>query len=201
MILFRYTFLSLIALMICLPVAAQENESRTEKLFLNVTLGAQGLYFDGAGMKENDPGGSISLRAGWGFTELFTLYLSLNGAQMNGGGNPFVGDDYEWGALELGGRFNFRSGKKLVPFADAALRAVAVVREDIDLEYLGGGITLGGGASYYLTPAVALEVGLRLGWGGFNEVEQGTVMLALDPDDFGYAESRLSFGLVFYPFR
>ncbi len=198
---FRFTLLALVALALCLPGMAFGQASKTKKLFLNATLGAQGLYFDGSGLDENDPGGSISFRAGWGFTELFTLYLSLNGAQMNGGGNPFVEDDYEWGALELGGRFNFRSGKALVPFADVALRAVAVVREDIDLEYLGGGITLGGGAAYYLTPSVALEVGLRLGWGGFNEVERGTVMLDIDPDDFGYAESRLSFGLVFYPLR
>ncbi|MEM8489077.1 MAG: hypothetical protein AAF564_26260, partial [Bacteroidota bacterium] len=112
MIFFRYTFLSLIALMLCLPATAQEKVSRTEKLFLNATLGAQGLYFDGAGLEENDPGGSISFRAGWGFTELFTLYLSLNGAQMHGEGNPFVEDDYEWGALELGGRFNAEDSRK-----------------------------------------------------------------------------------------
>ncbi len=201
MTLFRNTLLALLLVSFTLSHAAHGQASKTEKLFLNATLGAQGLYFDADGLDASDPGGSISFRAGWGFSELFTLYLSLNGAEMQGDDNPFIEDDYEWGALELGGRFNFRSGKPFVPFADVALRAVAVVREDIDLEYLGAGMTIGGGAAYYLTPSVALELGLRLGWGGFNEVDQSTVALDFDTDDFGYAESRLSFGLVFYPMR
>lgn len=184
---------------VCTAVA---QDSKTTKLFLNATLGGQSLFFDENSLEHRDAGGSISFRAGWGFSDLFTLHIGVNGAQMQGDDNPVVDDgDYEWGAFEIGGRFNFRSGKSLVPFADVALRAVAAVREDVDLEFLGGGFTLGGGVAYYLSRSIALEAGLRLGAGGFNEVKLGAVSFDLDPDNFGFGERRFSLGLVFYPLR
>ena len=192
---------------IAVPVLAQKDAgstyiaSNTEKLFLQFSLDGQQLIFSEDRRDANDTGGGISARAGWGFSQLFTLYLGLNGARMEGRGNPFVEDDYDWGAVEIGGRFNFRSGKQLVPFADVALRGVAAVREDIDLEFLGGGITLGGGVAYFVSPAIALEAGFRFGGGGFNEVRVGALSLDIDPDDFGYGETRFSFGIVAYPLR
>ena len=90
---------------------------------------------------------------------------------------------------------------RLVPYLDVSFRAVAVAYDEADLEFRGGGIALGGGASYFVSPAVALDAALRIGGGGFEEVQLGGLSAEIDPDDFGYGEGRLSLGVTFYPLR
>ena len=143
--------------------------------------------------------GGLTLRAGWGISRLATLYLGFQGARIDGETNGIVNEEYDWGGFELGSRFNFRSGKPFVPYVDVALRAVAAIQEDIDLEFQGGGITIGGGVAYFLSPHISLDAGLRFGFGGFDEVRFGPISVEVDPDTFGYGERRFSIGMTFYP--
>ncbi len=179
---------------------ASAQRSNTEKLFLHVTIDGQVLTFDEDGFSNSDTGGGLSLRAGWGVTQLVTLYLGLNGARMEGRINR-LNYEYDWGAFEIGSRFNFRSGEPFVPFVDVALRAVAAQQESIDLEFLGGGLTIGGGAAYFVTPYIAFNAGFRLGLGGINEIRFGNLSVDVDANDFGYGEQRFSVGMVFYPIK
>ncbi len=176
-------------------------KSNTERLFLQVTLDAQSVDYREDAFSETDSGGGLSLRAGWGVSPLVTLYAGVTGATIEGDTNGITNDSYSFGGGELGVRLNFRSGRSLVPYADVALRGVAATEDDLDLEFRGGGITLGGGVAYYVTPAIAIDAGLHFGGGRFNEVQVGDLTADIDSDDFGYGEGRFSLGLSFYPLR
>ena len=186
------------------PAHAQEEtgvKSNTERLFLQVSLDGQSLDYREEAFSDTDDGGGLSIRAGWGISPLVTLYAGIMGATMDGQTNGITGNEYSWSGGELGVRLNFRSGRSLVPYANVALRGVAATEDDLDLEFRGGGFTLGGGVSYFMTPAVALDLGLHFGGGRFDEVQVGRISNGIDEDDFGYGEGRLSLGLTFYPLR
>ncbi|WP_143815362.1 outer membrane beta-barrel protein [Longibacter salinarum] len=182
---------------------AQEAEpkSNTERLFLQISLDGQSIDYRDDAFSETDNGGGLSLRAGWGVSPLVTIYVGVTGASIDGQSSAITGNDYSWSGGELGLRLNFRSGRSLVPYADVALRGVAATEDDRDVEFRGGGFTLGGGVSYFFTPAVALDAGLHFGGGRFDEVQVGNISAGLDEDEFGYGEGRFSLGLTFYPLR
>jgi hypothetical protein len=66
-----------------------------------------------------------------------------------------------------------------------------------DIRFNGGSFTLGGGISAYFTQVLALDVGLKLSTGEFNEIEVGA--LALRNLSIDAQSSRLSVGLVWWP--
>ena len=182
-------------------VAAQGQASNTRKLFLETSIDGQSLSYRNDGFDSADRGGGFSFRAGWGISDLTTLYIGVNGSRLDGVNNGVIDQEYEYGAFEIGSRFNFRTGEALVPFADVALRGVASQLQSVDLEFLGGGITLGGGASYFVSPTIALTAGLRFGFGTFNEIKLGSISAELNEQEFGYGEIRYSFGVIFYPLK
>lgn len=192
--------LVLILLGIAAPLAAQPTgPSNTEGLFLHVALDAQSLTYDDDNFQNSDEGGGLSIRVGYGFSPVFTLYGGISGATIDGETNGVVNDLYQFAAGEIGARFNLNRGRALRPYLDVALRGVTASSDDLGLEFQGGGLALGGGVAYFLSPTVALDAALRVGGGDFNELDLGRI--TLDLDDVGYREGRLSVGLTAYPFR
>lgn len=187
-----------------LPATAQRSDaperSNTERLFLQVTLDGQALEYDRDAFADAE-GGGLSLRAGWGVSRLVTLYIGVSGARVDSESGGVLNDEYDWGSGEIGARFNFRSGRAFVPYADVALQGVTARDDDLDLEFSGGGLVLGGGVSYFLSRSVALDAGLRFGGGEFNEVKLGRLSSEIDDDNFNYGAGRFSLGLTFYPLR
>jgi hypothetical protein len=92
------------------PPSATENTYEATGLFLHARTSGHGMAFDGPGDAE---GLGLGLRAGYGVSNRFTLYLGVEGAGLNGGGGfDGLGADEKSGVLyiELGSRFHFRSG-------------------------------------------------------------------------------------------
>ena len=195
------TYLFLAFLFLSLPSTAEAQDSNTRKLFLETSIDGQTVSYRDDGFDSADRGGGFSFRAGWGISDLATLYIGVNGSRMNNLNNGVIDQEYEFGAFEIGSRFNFRTGEALVPFADVALRGVASQLTESDLEFLGGGIMLGGGASYFVSPYIALTAGLRFGAGTFNEIRFGDITTDLNSREFGFGEVRYSFGVIFYPLK
>lgn len=165
-----------------LAVSAQEAtapRANTEKLMLSLALGGASLSSDGL-RDENQSGGGFSAQLGWGFTRLFTLLADASGAVLNDEEHVLV-------HFDLLGRFNFTNpGRAWVPFVDAGISAriagqddAAVLVDDetqtVDLEMSGGGLTVGGGLEYYLTPAIALGASVRWTVGEFSTVKFNNV--------------------------
>lgn len=180
---------------------APSTASNTEGLFLQLALDAQSLNYNEDNFQDTDDGGGLSLRVGYGFSPLFTLYGGLSGATVDGETNGVINNDYTFAAGEIGARFNFRRGRALRPYLDVALRGATASDDESDLEFRGGGVAFGGGLAYFVSPTVALDGALRIGGGGFDEVDFGRLSADIDADDFGYGEGRLSLGLTVYPLR
>ena len=202
-------------LMMLLTSVLMAQSSNTEGLFLNLGGVATGqssdlsydfitrnnLVFDG------DQGGGLNLKAGYGFSPLFTLYLgySISGMERNGADvNPLSDEDekYALSFFELGGRFTFRdSDKKFRPYGDVALASVAaVVDDDPETSATGGAISLGGGVQYFLSSVFALDASLMLSPGSYSEVKFFNQDAQVN-DDKGFSATRFSVGLTVYPFE
>ena len=185
------------------PLASAQRGARavsnTEGLFLQLAVDGQALNYNEDDLDQNDNGGGLSARVGYGFSPLFTLYGGVSGARVDGDTNGVISEEYSFVAAEIGARFNFNRGRALRPYLDVALRGVRASEDDLDLEFTGGGVAVGGGLAYFVSPSVAIDGALRIGAGRFDEVELGD--FGLDLDDAGYGEGRLSLGLTFYPLR
>ena len=187
-----------LALLAAAPLAAQSfGPSNTEGLFLHLALDAQGVELDDDDGGAEAEGGGLALRAGYGFSPLFTLYGGLSGARLDGDRTG----EYDFGAAEVGARLSFNRGSALRPYLDLALRGVTAEADDVDFELRGGALALGGGITYFLSPTVALDAALRLGGGRFDEVQVGRVTIDVDGDALEFGEGRLSVGITAYPFR
>lgn len=199
-----YTFLLLLLIATPLLSAAQSsNPSKTEKLYLNFHLNANNLKVEDA---DAVGGGGLGIEAGYGFSRLFTLFLSIDGATMNAGNFPGDNNDedeeFGLGFVELGGQFNFRTGKPAaIPYAEAALTAQAAIFDPDqggDITFTGGGISLGGGLKYFVSKTLALDLGLAFTFGNFDEVEIGNETIDIDQNS---TTTRLNFGLSWFPFN
>lgn len=196
--------LALILLLAAVPLSAraQSAASNTDGLFLHVRAGGHGVAFEDAG---DDTGATLGLRAGYGVSDRVTLYFGLEGADLDGGSRlPGLDTDETSGLVyaELGGRFHFRPGHRLVPYADVAVAVIGAGSEARayggDVGYGGAGLSLGGGALYFLSPTVALEGGASFTPGSLMERDLG----GADEDiGVGVAGVRMHVGLTFYPFR
>ena len=193
--------LSALALLAVLAAPASAQRSTTSGLFLQLAADGQALNFNEDDFDETDDGGGLALRAGYGVSRVVTLYLGVSGARVDGETNGVINDTYDWTAGELGARFHLLPSARLVPYLDVALRGVAATYDEADLEFRGGGVAFGGGVAYYVSPSVALDAALRVGGGGFDEVQLGGLSADVDADDFGYGEGRFSVGLTFFPLR
>lgn len=183
-----------------LPAQAQRR-SNTTGLFLNAHLSGNSASYDfdnfDAFADESDSGGGLGVQIGYGFSPLVTLYLGINGAAMD---SDDVEDAYTLAHVDLGGQFNFQSGRSAaVPYATVALSARQVNFETDfgDVNFNGGGLTLGGGLKYFLSPKVALDVGLTGTFGTFTEIDFGDA--AFDINEIDATSVRLALGLSFFP--
>ena len=183
--------------------AQTSHSSKTEKLFLNAHINADYLNVEDA-----DPvgGSGFGIKAGYGFSPLFTLYIGIDGARMNA--SDFPGDDndeaeqFDLGFAELGAQFNFRSGKSAaIPYANIALTGQGVLFDfanNNDVTFSGGGLTAGGGIKYFVSKTLALDLGLSFTFGNFGEVEYRDQTFDIDQNSFS---SRLDFGVSWFPFN
>lgn len=205
----------LFGIFITFSTVSWAQQSNTEGLFLNVSgesvtqssdlsynfLGRDYVVFD------DDRGGGLNLKAGYGFSPLFTLYLgySLSGMERNGADvNPLSDEDekYALSFFELGGRFTFRDeSKKFRPHADITIGGVAsVVDDDPETSASGGAISLGGGAQYFLSSVFALDASLMLSPGNYSDVKFFNEDARVN-NDKGFFATRFSLGLTVYPFE
>lgn len=178
---------------------AAQNTPYTEKLFLNFELNSQGFSVDREG-DETDRGAGLGLRAGYGFTPTFALYLGFTGARMKDGNDG----DSTFGLTvgELGTRLHF--GRKLKSptfYLDLAFQGVIARSEELDLSFSGGGLGVGGGLLVYVGQKLALDFGLRGSGGNFSEFQIGNLTVNIDDEDVRYGVGRLSVGITWFPMR
>ena len=204
--------LSVLAFLLTGHYVSVAQGSNTEGLFLNIGVSSTGfgsnlnLGNDDIRVFDGDQGAGLNLKAGYGFSPLFTLYVgySISGMERDGTDIPFwdKDDQYALSLLELGGRFTFlEDNNKFRPYVDVALTSTAAVFDnDPETSAKGGALSLGGGAQYFLSNVFALDASLMLSPGSFSDVVFLDNDLEVD-DDGGFFATRFSLGLTVYPFQ
>ena len=87
------------------------------------------------------------------------------------------------------------------PVLDVALRGLTARDDETDFEVRGGGLSVGGGVLFSVSPTLSLGAALHVGGGRFDEVELGRVTVDVRDEELDFVESRLTVGLTAYPFR
>lgn len=158
--------------------------------------------------QERESGRGYGGGIGYGHARLL-LYVDADIARLEA---PYVG---EISVLhgDAGVRFHFRSERAaLIPYITAAYTRRIGKRDDFvvfgtshDVEVRGGGLTLGGGALYYLLPSVAAHAAVRLTGGAMDEFRingetlRGCLIIICEGNSFFEGSGRLALGLAWVP--
>lgn len=120
---------------------------------------------------DTESGVGLAMLAGYGISDLFSVYADLAAASF-GGSNT-----YGLGHLDVGIRFIFGGpASTFRPYADAALSGRKSEWDDPsrgEVRAWGVGGTVGGGFLYFLAAPAALDVGFKATFGGLNEITIG----------------------------
>jgi opacity protein-like surface antigen len=191
----------LVLLLTAAPAAAQL--STTRGLTLGLHLSGASLVVEG---EDRNEGGGLGLRVGYGLSRIVTLFLQVDGAQVEVPSSDALQGEWSMGHVELGARFHFASTlRRWVPYLQAALAGRVVGVEDAvlneepveDVSFNGGGFSVGGGLSFYLRETLALDLHLMWTGGEFTEIEVGNQSVSgLDIDA---QSTRLNLGLAWWP--
>ena len=142
-------------------------------------LTAPGVTIEGTGdtdgKVETNFGAGAGIQVGYAFSPRFMLFSDLDVAKQ---GSTMDGAEGSFGLVhfDIGGRMSFpTTGQQLVPYVMAAIggRAVgATVDDGIDsykMSISGASFSAGGGMQYFLSPKLALDGGVSLGFGKFDK--------------------------------
>jgi len=195
-------FLSLPAILVtAIPATAQELRSNTRGLLLGVNVHGSSLKVE-EGSRES--GGGVGVTAGWGISRQVAVFLHGDVVNVDIT-DPEIPGSYSVGVGEIGARISFRTSEdRFIPHITAAL-AVQRATASLDLtptlstevEIRGPAFTLGGGFSYFFTPAIAVDVSLFVTSGRFTEVRFGD--LTADIGDLDSQAARFNVGLLWFP--
>jgi len=160
-------------------------------------------------IEDDDPrsGGGLALRAGYGFNRRLTLFLAVDGGQVDIPENGELLGEWELTHGEIGARFHFANSlRRWVPYLEASVGARSFRVNDARVEggptvdrisFNGGVLSVGGGLSVFLSRSVALDATLRFSGGSFNEV--ASEELAIRNLDFSASSTRFGVGIVWWP--
>ena len=208
---YRYAFYLIAALLlapaatsVAQPVGTPQmaRPSNTTGLFVQAHFNGNGITLGDA---DPERGGGFGFKLGYGIAPFVTLYAGLDVARMKTENHILeeIGKaGYGLGHLDLGVRLNIGGERNaLVPYLDAAFSGRTAVLNSVyggELVYSGGGSSVGGGLKFFVSEVLALDGGVQMTFGGFNEVEIRGRAKQIDMDA---TTTRLNLGLSWYPFR
>jgi hypothetical protein len=178
-------------------------ESTTRGLNLGFHLQAASLSVQ---EQEGDGGGGAGFRIGYGLNRIVTLYFELDGITVKSESSDQFQGEWALAHGDLGVRFHFANSlRSWVPYLEVAIggrgASVSAARSDGqevgDLNFSGGSFSFGGGIYIYFRQTFALDAGLKISDGTFDEVDLGPV--SLNNLDIDATSSRLKIGVVWWP--
>jgi hypothetical protein len=168
---------------------------------------APGLKITGTGEDEGSEietklGAGAGLQVGYGFNQRFMAFATLDIAKQD---SKVEGLDGNFGyvTIEVGGRMNLSAAGGMTPYVLAAVgqRAIGaeVTGEDgkVDVSLSGMVVDVGGGLQWPLSPKLALDSEVRLGFGKFGNYEEDGDEIDIEVKNT--LSPRLRVGLSWYP--
>jgi len=187
--------------LVATPLAGQK--STTRGLNLGVHLQAASLSIQEA---EGDGGGGVGFRIGYGLNRIVTLYFEADGVSVDSENSEEFRGTWTLAHADFGARFHFANTlRSWVPYLEVALggrgasvRGVEANGQSLgDITFNGGSFSFGGGIYAYFSQTVALDVGVKVSDGTFNEVDLGSI--SLNNLDIDATSSRFKVGIVWWP--
>jgi hypothetical protein len=164
-----------------------------------------GAFVNAAGIQVEDSdaenGVGLGLHLGYGFSQNVSIFARVNVTSI---GSDELADNYNLAHVDLGARYSFgQPSATLRPYLAGALSGHAVsfdLGSSGTLDARGPGLTASGGLEYFLSRTVALEAGLSVSVGKFNEGRIGdSGWVDLDEDELNTTTSRLDIGVSWHP--
>lgn len=150
-----------------------------------------GISFDEDAIEGDDAesGFGGGLTAEYGFNDTFSLFLNVDGADVDGATLTHV---------DLGGRAYLWATEDLFPYVQVGLTGFGLSEENDTNEAAlrGGALSAGLGLRYFFSPKLAFDVNGVYATGEFTEVEINDV--AFDDLDVDAHTTRFRFGVVFF---
>lgn len=184
-------------------VSGSVGASSTKGFFIGAQLNGSAVSAEDLS-DEIESGGGLGLQLGYGFSPRLALVLDGTGAVITS-----TGDEFSLGHFDIALRYAFTGEtRRFVPFLEAGISGRAATQKDVtflvgnsyttgDLSISGTGLTLGGGAQYYVSPKVALGLGLKWTRGEFSTVKYDNV--SVDGLEIDAVTTRFNIGLTWYP--
>ena len=170
-----------------------------------------GLGLSGSSIKfedqdDTESGGGFGFQLGWGFTPNILVYLAGQAAVHEQEALTSSGEkgEYILGHGDLGLRWHFLAGRRWVPYADVAFTTRQMSGEleqpggeKEDVEITGeGGLSVGGGVQFFVSPRFAVDANLKFSGGKFTEQKIGSTKTDID---MSATSSRLFVGISWFP--
>jgi hypothetical protein len=191
------------------PSIATPDGRRTGFVLGVYTMAAPGLTLSGADIDDGPfktnfgPGGGVMI--GYGFNRTFSGYASVDVAKQSAS-DPDIGGSFGLRHIELGARANLPYGSRTtVPYLTASYgrRSLgARVTDDFegteyDMRLSGGMFGVGGGVEHVISPTLAVDGGLSLGFGSFShaDIDGASGPFAVN----GTTSVRLKIGMTWRP--
>lgn len=171
----------------------------SDGLRINVHAGVVHLGGDG-GISGVRPGVSVS----YGNSRWFSAFLTYHRAPLSDDSLAF-----DLRHIDVGGRVHLRGPDvRFVPFVLAAYTwrtadhgVIAFLGDTLDVTVHGSGLTLGGGAAWYLSPRLALEASLARTGGTLDRVTADGLTFRREESTIPYASVRLDVGATWWILR
>ena len=169
-----------------------------------------GLSFDASRIRSDDlnstteSGPGVAALLGWGVTKNFAFILDASGARISS-----LDGDYDLAHVDIGGRWHFVNRSGFVPFVEVGYAGRMATKQGAilsdgqgnsytgDLSILGGGVSLGGGLEYFVTPGIALGGAFKWTSGQFTQVKFDNV--TVDGLELDATSARFNMGFTWYP--
>ena len=188
-----------------LAIAPQSQLSAQKSTTRGFNLGAhlQGASYT---IEAQDPqeAGGFGIRAGYGLNRIITLYLGVDGAQVELQDSTVSGD-WSLAHVDVGVRFHFANSlRRWVPYLDAAVGARAVTvknavvngNSSANASLNGAAFSAGGGLYVFFNESLAMDVGVKASTGEFNKIDIGA--LSLSNLDLDVKSTRFNLGIVWW---
>jgi hypothetical protein len=184
--------------------AQNGTRSNTSKFFLAFELNGSSITLEDDD-EQSESGGGATLRLGYGFTRVVSMFAELAGAAISANGQ-----NWTLAHADLGVRVHLGSAAgALRPYVEGAFTARSGMRDDFEFdpgtgppqrgefEISGGGFTVGGGLLYFFGPNVALSTGLKWTTGEFSTVRFNNV--SVSGFEIDATSVRFNVGLSWFP--
>lgn len=192
---------AILAFSLLLVPASLGAQMRSQSRGFMLNLHAVGNTIKGADWDSSEGGAGLGLTIAYGFSPNVMLLFQGDVADVS----PDIGEPYVLGLGDLSVRYTFANSQKVfLPFIQGGFTALSIGYEDVpstaDYELLGGGFNIGGGASFYLSRAFAIELGVALTHGKFTRQKiQDQDPVSLGAGKFSANSARITAGLSWHP--